>query len=206
MSRRGCAQALKGDIRRARRDGRRARASKRSHFIDTMRAMSQPHHYTDLRLHGRKRGFTLIELMIVVAIIAIVAAVALPSYFGSVRKSRRADAINLMSQVAQAQERWRGNNTTFANDFGSAVLNVRAPASPASGVTTLNETYYTISVPAGTNTATAYTVRAEARGAQTSDTKCAVMEMRMVNGNLTYVSATSVGTLGTTDANRCWSR
>lgn len=166
--------------------------------------MSLPDRYTDLRLHGRRRGFTLVELMSVVAIIAIIAAVALPSYFGSIRKSRRADAINLMAQVAQAQERWRGNNTTFAADFGTTVLNVRAAA--ASGVPTLTETYYTISVP--TNTGTAYTVRAEARGAQTSDTACAAMEMRMDNGNLTYVSSTSAGTIAasTADANRCWNR
>ena len=152
----------------------------------------------------RLRGFTLIELMIVVAIIAIIAAVALPSYLSSIRKSRRADAINLMSQVAQAQERWRANNSMYATDFGTTVLNVRSTA--ASSVTTLTEPYYTITVP--TNNATEYTVRAAARASQTSDTKCAVMELRMSAGMLSYLANTSVGTLSTSDPdpNRCWSR
>jgi type IV pilus assembly protein PilE len=166
--------------------------------------MSMPFRNVDLRLCRRVRGFTLIELMIVVALMAVMVAVALPAYFGSVRKSRRADAIAVMSQVAQAQERVRSNNPNYSNDFGTSALNVRATAS--SGVTSLAETYYTITVP--TNTATAYTVRAVALGSQAADTACAAMEMRMSVGNLTYVSSTSSATIGaaTTDANRCWGR
>jgi type IV pilus assembly protein PilE len=166
--------------------------------------MSITHRYADLRLHSRERGFTLIELMIVIAIIAVIAAVALPSYFGSIRKSRRADAVQLMAQVAQAQERFRANSATFSNDFGTSFLNVRSTA--ASGVTSLTEAYYTISVenPA----ANAYTVQAVARASQTSDTRCAVMQMRMAGGNLTYLANTSVAALDPTnpDPNRCWNR
>ena len=154
----------------------------------------------------RVGGFTLIELMIVIAIIAVIAAVALPSYFGSIRKSRRAEAINLMSQVAQAQERVRSGSTTYSNDFGTAALNVRTAA--ASGVTSLTENYYTISVRA--NTASAYVVRAVARASQLSDAKCVAMEMRMSGGNVTYVSSTSTVdatiTAATSDPNRCWSQ
>ena len=154
----------------------------------------------------RAGGFTLIELMIVVAIIAIIAAVALPAYFGSIRKSRRADAINMMAQVAQAQERVRSNAATYSNDFGTTFLNVHSSAT--SGVTSLTEPYYTITV--RTNTASAYTVRAVARSSQLSDTKCVAMEMRMVGGNLDYVSSTSTVSAtidaATTDPNRCWSR
>lgn len=153
-----------------------------------------------------RRGFTLIELMITVAVISILAAVALPAYFDSIRKSRRADAVNMMSQVAQAQERWRANNAAYANDFGTALLNVRT--SVPSGVVSLSEPYYTITVP--TSTGTAYTVRALARSSQVSDTNCLAMEMRMLGGNLTYISSTSSvdATINTTitDANRCWSR
>lgn len=157
------------------------------------------------RMPRPSRGFTLIELMIAVAVIAVLAAVALPAYFESVRKSRRGDAIALMSQVAQAQERWRANNANFATDFGTAVLNVRSTA--ASGVGTLTEPYYTITIPSAA-AANAYTVRAVARASQVGDTRCAAMEMRMLDGNLTYVSSTSSGTIAaaTTDPNRCWNR
>lgn len=150
-------------------------------------------------------GFTLIELMVAVVVVAVLAAVALPAYFDSVRKSRRGDAVALVAQVAQAQERWRANNNNFATDFGTTVLNVRSTA--ASGVTTLTEPYYSITIPSAA-APSAYTVRAEARAAQLGDSRCAVMEMRMVNGNATYVSAPSLAAIAgaTTDPNRCWSR
>ena len=150
-------------------------------------------------------GFTLIELMIAVVIIAVLAAIALPAYFDSVRKSRRGEAIALMAQVAQAQERWRANSTLYATDFGTSVLNVRSTA--ASGVTTLTEPYYTITIPSAASSNT-YTVRAVARASQVSDTRCGAMEMRVVNGNITYVSSTGAGTIAAaaSDPNRCWSR
>ena len=65
-------------------------------------------------------GFTLIELMIVVVVVAILAAVAYPSFMGSIRKGRRSEAFSALSNVQQAQERWRANNSTYNSDLSSA--------------------------------------------------------------------------------------
>lgn len=140
-------------------------------------------------VHARSgRGFTLIEVMIVVAVVAILAAVALPNYFDSVRKSRRSDAITALNAIAQSQERWRANNATYSNVLTSAGLNV---ANPSSG-------YYTLAVTG--NTGTAYTATATAAGAQASDAKCTTLTLAMSAGTITY------GSTGTATANRCWNR
>ncbi len=158
------------------------------------------------------RGFTLIELMIVVAVVAIIAAVALPNYFDSIRKSRRADAIALMSQVGQAQERFRANCPCFSHSItnaASATCPATCPgtgANPGLGLTSVTSPYYTITLQ--TIAGSTYTVRAVAAGSQVRDTRCAAMEMRMDAGNLSYLANTSVGTLSTAnpDPNRCWNR
>ena len=59
----------------------------------------------NLTLKKHSAGFTLIELMIVVAIIAIIAAVAFPSYQEHVRKTRRADAQTALLELSQFMER-----------------------------------------------------------------------------------------------------
>ena len=104
-----------------------------------------------------KRGFTLLELMIAVAIVGILAAIAYPSYRESVMKSRRSDAKAALLQVQLAQEKWRANNTTYGT---LAQIGVGATSS---------EGYYTIAVTG--NTATAYNATAAPTGAQTGD-KC----------------------------------
>ena len=111
-------------------------------------------------------GFTLIELMIVVAIVAILAAVAYPSYIDSIRKARRADAMDGLLDLQNQQEKWRANNTTF-NDFADA---------------TSVDGFYTLAVTDDSDTATGYTLTATAvdgtsQAGDTAGTDCTVMTL-----------------------------
>lgn len=86
-------------------------------------------------------GFTLIELMITVAVIAILAAIALPSYQGHIRKSRRAEAQAHLMALAGRQQQFLVDTRAYAatlNDIGIA-----APANVAAAYT------LTLTVPAG---------------------------------------------------------
>src|SRR4249919_2993016 len=61
----------------------------------------------------KTRGFTLIELMIVVAVVAILAALAITQYGKQVRKARRAEARQNIAAVAMAEEKYRMNNASY---------------------------------------------------------------------------------------------
>lgn len=64
-----------------------------------------------------QKGFTLIELMIVVVIVAILAAVAIPSYQNSIQKTRRGDAKEALTRIAAAQERYFFTNNNYTSDL-----------------------------------------------------------------------------------------
>jgi len=66
---------------------------------------------------SRHTGFTLIELMVVIAVIGILAAIAIPAYSDQVRKSRRADALQRIQQITLAQERFRAENPGYTADW-----------------------------------------------------------------------------------------
>ena len=73
-------------------------------------------------------GFSLLELLITLAIVAILATITVPSYSGFVAKSRRGDAMAALVQVQLAQERWRNNHVDYAGDLQT--LGWSPPESP----------------------------------------------------------------------------
>lgn len=123
------------------------------------------------------KGFTLIELMVVVAIVAIIASIAIPTYNEQVRKSRRADAARFVGDLQLRLEQWRAENPCYAPSGGSC----GAYAASGTYPTTPNSTqspYYTISIPAAT--ATTYTITATPTGVQNGD-RCGVLTANAAN-------------------------
>lgn len=168
--------------------------------------MKVPHPTSQAR-RRTSQGFTLIELMIAVAIVAVLASIAYPAYQDSVRKGRRAEAFTALSTLQQAQERWRSNNasytTTLANTAGSGV------APNGLGVTTPTSSgLYAINV--GSASATGYTATATANSgtSQANDGNCKVLGVQMASGALKYGSgASSIDWSATSpDIGKCWAR
>lgn len=150
------------------------------------------------------QGFTLIELMIVVAIIAVIAAIAYPSYINSVVKTKRAAAEGCVSEYANTMERYYTTNLRYdKNATGTAnpIIGSPVPAAAQLGCSSLQNSGadYTFSVAATAATTTAaatYTVTAAPTPAQASrDTKC---------GTLTLNQAGTRTESGTGTVADCW--
>lgn len=116
----------------------------------------------------KQRGLTLVELMVVVAVMAIIAAVAYPLYTAQAQKSRRADAKIALETVAMAQERYYTLNGQYAATLGS--LQVSGDIQGG----TSDEGYYSVAVAVGGTNSEQFTATAAALSgnAQSGDSAC----------------------------------
>jgi type IV pilus assembly protein PilE len=146
---------------------------------------------------ARPTGFTLVELMIVVAIAVIIASLAWPSFTNAVNKSRRAEAFSALAQITQAQERWRANNPQYQDTLSSL------PG--ASAVVTAGGNY-SLAMVANSVSDIGYTVTATVSGVsqQANDTICQVLQVEMSNGNILYTSRNASSANPAPDP--CWVR
>ncbi|MGZ8157572.1 MAG: type IV pilin protein [Methylobacter sp.] len=144
------------------------------------------------------RGFTLLELMIAVAIVGLLAAIAVPSYRAYITAGKRAEAQGALVAFANAMEQWRLQNGNYcdaggaggANTCGVAGTNDTGSPSIFSTVVPISggTTTYNLTISAMDAAGSTYTLTATATGAQTAD------------GNL---SLTSTGTKSCTVASSC---
>jgi type IV pilus assembly protein PilE len=110
---------------------------------------------------------TLIELMIVVAIVALLASIAVPSYRQYVLRANRTEATTALLQLAAAQEKFYLQNNTYA---GNALIDDAPPAGLGLAATT-ERGHYTVAITAAD--ATGFSATATAAGAQAADSTCA---------------------------------
>jgi type IV pilus assembly protein PilE len=131
-------------------------------------------------------GFTLIEVMIVVAIIAILAAVAYPSYLSYITRANRVAAESFVLEVTSFQQRFLLDNRAYTTTLGTGGLGMTVP-------TTVSPNYnVTVTLP----TTTTFTITATPIAKQAiNDTQC---------GTLSITQDGTKSATGTWGATRCW--
>ncbi|HET9679871.1 MAG TPA: type IV pilin protein [Gammaproteobacteria bacterium] len=135
----------------------------------------------------KPKGFTLLELMIVVAIIGILAAIAWPRYQQYVIETNRTDGKRELLQTAQELERCY----TLYNAYNDANCTINTTMKTTTGIPSKDGFY----IVTGVSDATTYTLTAAPQGIQTQDAEC---------GSLTLTQAGVRGESGTGTAQDCW--
>jgi len=117
-------------------------------------------------MRAKQRGVNLIELMVVIGILSIIAAIAFPAFTSQVLKSNRMDAKRMLMQIQSAYERYYNENSNAYPTLASitAVYTALSLGTPPAS------SFYTFTAP--TTTTTSYTLSASVTGNQVADTTC----------------------------------
>ncbi|MEE9333252.1 MAG: type IV pilin protein [Granulosicoccaceae bacterium] len=136
----------------------------------------------------KQHGFSLIELMVTVAIVALLVGVAIPSYSKYMDRTRRLDAKAFLQEVAGEQIRYFSDNNVFATDMIELGYGGNATQDSPDG-------YYNISIANAVPTSFTLTATAITGKAQENDIKC---------GNFILDSTGLKGVTGTAGVDGCW--
>lgn len=145
-------------------------------------------------MRSTSRGFTLIELMIVVVIIAILAAIGYPSYTSHVRKGKRAEAKTRLMQVAQLEERFFTENNAYTTNI-AGLLGVTGTVYSSDTNNSGAGYQITAAAASGSTIAQSFVLSAVPQGSQTDDTRC---------GTLTLLHTGKKEITGTASVAECW--
>ena len=137
----------------------------------------------------RALGFSLVELMVVLAITGLLAAIALPAYQGHMRKARRGDAQGSLQRIQLEQSRWRSQHDSYTTSLSNLGLSTNLTA----------QGYYQLSIAQASSDG--FVAMATAQGDQAKDGDCALMQLRLTH---TATITLSSGAAAQDDAARCW--
>lgn len=132
----------------------------------------------------RTRGFTLIEMAVAAAAVALLLTIALPTFQGRLAEGRRADATHALERIQIAQERYRSAHGLYAEQLQPLGSSDRSP-----------EGLYDVLLDTGPGERYTAVARARPDGPQATDTACGEITLRVDQG---------FATLGPTP--RCWKR